>query len=64
MIVLLKVNQRYDILSWGPSLNSKLGKLSTLQKKALRVLADKGYAAHTDPLLLKLEILKKGHNKI
>ena len=36
----------------GPSVNSKLGKLSTLQKKALRVLADKGYAAHADPLFL------------
>ena len=47
------------MVSWGPSVNSKLGKLSTiLQKKTLRVLADKGYAAHADPLFLKLEILK------
>ena len=36
----------------------RLGKLSTLQKKALWVLADKGYAAHSDPLFLKLDILK------
>ena len=42
----------------GSSVISKLGKLSTLQKKALRVQADKGYAAHADPLFLKLEILK------
>jgi len=42
----------------GSSVISILGKLSTLQKKALRVLADKGYAAHKDPLFLKLEILK------
>ena len=47
------------MVSWGPSVNSKLGKLSTiLQKKTLRVLADKGYAAHADPLFHKLEILK------
>jgi len=55
---LIKSHLEYGILSWGPSVNNKLGKLSTLQKKALRVLADKGYAAHTDPLFLKLEILK------
>ena len=42
----------------GSSVISKLGKLSTLQKKALRVQADKGYAEHEDPLFLKLEVLK------
>ena len=56
---LIKSEIEYGILSWGPSVNSKLGKLSTIQKKALRVLADNGYAAHADPLFLKLEILKK-----
>ena len=55
---LIKSQLEYDILSWGPSVNSRLGKLSTLQKKSLRVLADKGYAAHADPLFMKLEILK------
>ena len=36
---LIKSQLEYDILSWGPSVNSRLGKLSTLQKKSLRVLA-------------------------
>ena len=55
---LIKSQLEYGILSWGPSVNGKLGKLSTLQNKTLRVQADKGYAAHADPLFLNLEILE------
>ena len=55
---LIKSHLEYCILSWGPSVYNKLEKLSTLQKKALRVLANKSFTTHTDPLFLKLEILK------
>ena len=40
------------------STNNKIGKLSKLQKKAIRTLSDKGYSLHTDPLFSKLGMLK------
>ena len=38
--------------------NNKIGKLSKLQKKAIRILSDKRYSQHTDPLFSKLGMLK------
>lgn len=55
---LVKSHLEYGILAWGASKNNRIGKLYQLQKKAIRVLSDKGYAVHTDPLFFKLGILK------
>ena len=38
--------------------NNKIGKLFKLQKKAIRILSDKRYSQHTDPLFFELGILK------
>jgi len=55
---LIKSHLEYGILAWGSSANKKLGKLCTLQKKAIRILANSGYNVHTDPLFSNLGILK------
>ena len=47
----------YGILLWG----HKSDKLFTLQKKAVRIISDTKYNAHTDPLFKTLEILKATH---
>ena len=46
----------YGIIAWG---NSKfITKLFQLQKKAIRITANKTYLSHTDPLFKSLSILK------
>ena len=45
---------QYAILNWGFVLN----RLSKLQKKAIRVISNSKYNAHTEPLLKKLNLLK------
>ena len=47
----------YGILLWG----YKADKLSNLQKKAVRIISDTKYNAHTDPLFKTLKILKASH---
>ena len=44
----------YAILCWGFQNN----RLKTLQKKAIRIISNSRYNAHTDPLFKRLQILK------
>ena len=44
----------YALLAWG----FNCGRLKILQKKAIRIICNSKYNAHTEPLMKKLEILK------
>ena len=44
----------YCILAWG----FKLSKITTLQKKAIRIVAGSKYNSHTDPIFIALRCLK------
>ena len=43
----------YGLLLWGPH----LGRLVTLQKKAIHVVSLSDYLSHTDPILKELKLL-------
>ena len=43
----------YGLLLWGPH----LGRLVTLQKKAIRVVSLTDYLSHTDPIFKELKLL-------
>ena len=45
----------YGIMAWG---NGDVVKIANMQTKIVRIINNKGYTAHTDPLLKKSEILK------
>ena len=45
---------QYSILTWG----FKVGRLEKLQKRAVRIITNSSYNAHTDPLFKKLNLLK------
>ena len=48
----------YCCLVWGNSPDSHTEKLQVLQKKIIRILDDQPRLTHTDPIFLKLKILK------
>ena len=48
----------YGILAWGGVNNSKLDRITKIQKKCVRNIAGKGHRAHTDPLFATFDILK------
>ena len=48
----------YCVLAWGKTSHSALNPLITVQKKALRIISDSEYLAHTNPLFKSLAILK------
>ena len=45
---------QYSILTWG----FKVGRLEKLKKKAVCIISNSSYNAHTDPLFKKLDLLK------
>ena len=45
---------QYGIMAWG----TKSGRLEKLQKRALRIICNSKYNAHTEPLFKKLNLLK------
>ena len=47
----------YSLLTWGSSIKEK-HPLHLLQKKALRVITNNDYIAHTEPIYKELKILK------
>ena len=51
---LVHSNINYSLLAWG----FNCGRLKTLQKKAIRIITNSKYNAHTEPLMKTLEILK------
>jgi len=48
----------YGILAWGNANNNILYKTNILQKRALRIIHNKKYNSHTDPLFKLSKILK------
>ena len=53
-ICLIQSNLHYALLAWG----FNCGRLKKLQKRAIRIIANRKYNSHTEPLMKKLEILK------
>ena len=51
---LIASHLNYDILAWGIAVTN-LGKL---QKKAIRLITNSKYIAHTNPLFKRLQLLK------
>ena len=48
----------YGLILWGGAAVTNLDKVVKLQKKAIRIIAKKGYNAHTPPIFSDLKILK------
>ena len=46
----------YSLLTWGSSIKEK-HPLHILQKKALRIITNNDYIAHTEPIYKELKIL-------
>ena len=57
-LTLLYPHLTYCILAWGKTNQSTLQPITLIQKKAVRILADKDYQAHTNPIFKSLKILK------
>lgn len=55
-LILPQIN--YGLLSWFNPLVNNIKRLETLQKKAVRTILNTKYNAHTDPLLIQLNLLK------
>ena len=49
---------QYCTLLWANTYSSCLNKLRILQKKAIRIITQSHYLAHTDPLFSKLKLFK------
>ena len=54
---LILPHYNYCILSWGSTLREN-HRLHLLQKKAVRIITNSNYIAHTEPLLKELRLLK------
>ena len=48
----------YGILLWGSASRSSLKTIEIMQKKALRVITNSTYNAHTDPIFKAQQIIK------
>ena len=55
---LFRSHMEFGILAWGGVSQSKLEKITKLQKKCVRNVAGKGFNSHTDPIFSTLGILK------
>ena len=55
---LIKCHLEYACIAWGSNSSKKLDKIAKLQKKAVRIITNSKYNAHTDPIFGKLNILK------
>ena len=55
---LIRSHLEYGILTWGIKKSKNITKIITLQKKAVRNVAKRGYSSHTDPLFGMLGLLK------
>jgi hypothetical protein len=54
---LFHCNLIYCIHIWSSTSSANLKQISVLQKKAIRIIANKSYNAHTEPIFKSLEIL-------
>ena len=54
---LVRPHIEYGIVTWGGVKNSKLQKIRSLQKKAIRVVNNSTFKAHSNPLFSKLKLL-------
>ena len=56
--LLILSHLEYYTLLWENAYCTKLVKLRLIQKKAIRIITNSHYIAHTDPLFSKLKLLK------
>ena len=49
---------QYCVSVWGSTYHTNLHRLILLQKKAVRIISNKSFDAHTDPLFKELKIMK------
>ena len=54
---LIMTHLHYSLLTWGSSIKEK-HPLRLLQKKALRIITNNDYIAHTEPIYQELKLLK------
>ena len=54
---LIQSQLSYGLMAWGSASNYLIEKLSLLQKKAVRIITNSSYLAHSAPLLKELGIL-------
>ena len=55
---IFRSHMEFGILAWGGIALNKLKKITNLQKKCVRNVANKMYRSHSDPIFSKLGILK------
>ena len=55
---LFKSHMQYGLLTWGNVPKKHLQKISGIQKKCVRNVANKPFKSHTDPIFSELKILK------
>ena len=55
---LVRTHLEYGILIWGINKSKNINKIITLQKKAVRNVARRGYNSHADPIFGMLGLLK------
>ena len=51
---IIQSNLNYSLLAWG----FNCGRLKKLQKKSIRIIANKKYNSHTEPIMKEIKILK------
>ena len=56
-VSLVQSHLQYGLIVWGGNFG-KSNRLVTLQKKAIRIISNSNYIAHTEPIFKKLQILK------
>ena len=54
---LVRPHIEYGVITWGGVKNSKLQKIRSLQKKAIRAVNNSTFKAHSNPLFSKLKVL-------
>jgi len=58
---LVRPHIEYGIVTWGGVKNSKLQKIRSLQKKAIRAANNSTFKAHSNPLFSKQKVLNLDH---
>ena len=54
---LINSHIEYGVQAWG-NRNTIISKLVTLQKRAIRIINNRGYRSHTDPIFKSQNVLK------
>jgi hypothetical protein len=55
---LIEPHLTYGVIAWGNATNKSLRRMKILQKRSVRQITKSKYNSHTDPIFIKLKILK------